>query len=93
MENNNFDLIIRGIPEFCEKVVPLAKRCGVNSLEALSLIILAEYPELVSFYSSLLEDSFVKLTQKGCVLADGEKFTLTSKGAIVAKSVSAAKNS
>lgn len=91
MERNNLDFILNGIPRFCEEATPVAKRCGISSLEALALIILAEHTDLISFYFPLIESSLKSLIVKGCVIFKDEKYSLTSKGAIIEKSLNSVK--
>lgn len=85
------DDAIKALPTFCDYIVPTAKKSGISPEAALFLLVLNEYSEYIDFYFSGKQNIAQELVSKGCINFENEKYILTSKGSIVAKSISIAK--
>ena len=79
---NSFFENINNIEKFIE---PIAKRSLLNSRSALILIIIADYPNKTITFD---ENSINELCQKGLIEYTEKGIKLTSKGSILAKSLS-----
>ncbi len=91
MNINHFDFAVKALPEFCEYIVPYAKKSGISPMSAFAIIVLKEYGNLFDFYFSGKNDIINELMEKLCIKADNGKFILTAKGEIIAKSLITAK--
>lgn len=84
------DYAIKALPTFCDYIVPTAKKSGISPEAALFLLVLNEHSEYIDFYFSGKQNIAQELVSKGCINIENEKYILTSKGSIVAKSIASA---
>ncbi len=89
--NNFFDFAVKALPEFCDYIVPYAKKCGISPVSAFAMIVLKEHCDLFDFYFEGKGDVINELLDKLCIKVENEKPILTTKGEIVAKSLIMAK--
>jgi len=86
-----FNNAIECLPKFCDYIEPTAKRSGITPRAAFFLFVLSEYPYYIDFYFFNDNVTVDELIKKGCILNEGGRFSFTSKGAIVTKSIITAK--
>ena len=84
MENlvNAFDTFFEKIPEFENVIAPIAKRSGLTASSALCLMAIYKFPQTKLFCDGILNE----LCQKGLLESVNDGYSVTSKGAILAKS-------
>lgn len=79
---------IEKIALFCEFISNLTGRHGLDSYSGLLLLILRENPENAEFYFKYSSEPLNELLEKQLIINTENGYSLTSKGAILAKSIS-----
>lgn len=79
------------IPRLCEYISSTARLSGITATEALLLLIITEQPTVAEFYISAFSSAAEALAEHGAAEKVNGKYVPTAKGAIIARSLSGAK--
>ena len=83
MENDFWSSFFNKLPYVLEIFKANAKRSGISEYSAVLLTIYSEFPDI---YIPIKEEIKQELISKDLINVDDDKITVTSKGAILAKS-------
>lgn len=91
---NEFDLFgftVKNIVDFCDHLISTAKLCGISKYSAFVLLIISEYADYAEFFTKGRDREIEELLKKDILEVADNNFKITSKGAIIVKSLNGAK--